>query len=87
MLQPIVKVQHAYFKDSFALKRELGALTLPANASLLTFDAISMYTKIDIDDCIECLSTFLLDADTQIKFPHYSAKALIKAINIVMRNN
>ena len=64
MLQPMVKAQHTYFKDSFALKRELNDLVLPANASLLTFDAISMYTKIDIDDCIERLSSFLNNAHT-----------------------
>lgn len=87
MLQPIVKAQHTYFRDSFVLKRELDQLKLPANASILSFDAVSMYTKIDIDDCIARLSTFLLDPQTQAQFPHYDADALIEAIEIVMRNN
>lgn len=87
MLQPLVKAQHTYFRDSFVLKRELDKLKLPANASILSFDAVSMYTKIDIDDCIARLSAFLLDPQTQAQFPHYNAEALIEAIEIVMRNN
>ena len=39
MLQPMVKAQHTYFRDSFALKSELNKLKLPANASILSFDA------------------------------------------------
>ncbi len=58
-LQPIVRTQFAYFKDTFTLKRELNDLRLPSNASLITFDAVSMYTNINIDDCIERLSEFL----------------------------
>jgi hypothetical protein len=58
-LQPIVRTQFAYFKDTFTLKRELNDLRLTSNASLITFDAVSMYTNINIDDCIERLSEFL----------------------------
>ena len=83
----MVKAQHTYFRDSFALKRELDELELPANASIFSFDAVSMYTKIDIDDCISHLSSFLLSPQTQQRFRHYNAKALIKAIILVMRNN
>ena len=46
-----------------------------------------MYTKIDIDDCITRISTFLLDPQTQAQFPHYDPEALIEAIEIVMQNN
>ena len=86
MLQPMVKAQHTYFRDSFALKKELDALTLPANSSLLTFDAISMYTKIGIEDCIARLTAYLRDPATRRAFD-YSPNALIEAIDIVMRNN
>ncbi len=58
-LQPIVKEQQSYFKDVFALKHQLVDLDLPLNVSLITFDAVSMYTKIDINDCIERVSTYL----------------------------
>ncbi|KAL7527818.1 hypothetical protein ACHAWF_002316, partial [Thalassiosira exigua] len=86
-LQPIVKAQHTYFKNSFELKDELLTLTLPPNASLFSFDAVSMYTNIDTEDCIARLEQYLLDPATQLQFPHYPAKALVEAIKIIMRNN
>ena len=86
-LQPIVKAQHTYFKDSFTLKQELDTITVPPNASLITFDAISMYTKIDTEDCITRLTGFLSDPEVRKQFPHYNYKALIAALEIVMRNN
>ena len=87
MLQPLVKAQATYFKDSFALKKWLNSLTLPANSSLFTYDAVSMYTNIDTEDCIAALSDFLLSRIQTAKFTHYSPRALIEAIKIVMRNN
>ena len=36
-LQPIVKEQHSYFKDSFALKQQLDEFDLPPNSSLIKF--------------------------------------------------
>ena len=60
ILQPLVKSQAKYFRDSFALKRWLNSLILPANSSLFTYDAVSMYTNIDTEDCIAALSAFLL---------------------------
>ncbi|KAL7534531.1 hypothetical protein ACHAXR_005939 [Thalassiosira sp. AJA248-18] len=87
MLQPIVKAQPTYFKNTFALKKELNDLKLPANASLFTYDAVSMYTNIDTEECIARLEAFLLDPQVQKRFQHYPPKALIEAIKIVMRNN
>ena len=54
--------------------------------SLCTFDAVSMYSKIDIDDCIKRLSKLLRDPSIQNKF-NYPTEALIEAITIIMRNN
>ena len=85
-LQPIVKAQRTYFKNSFELKERLDLLKLPPNASFFTYDAISMYTNIDTEDCIERLSEFLSKPANYIKFG-YRPKALIAAIKIVMRNN
>jgi len=87
MLQPIVKTQPTYFKNSFALKKELDELTLPANASLFTYDAVSMYTNINTEDCISRLEAYLLKPQVYSRFQHYSPRALIDAIKIVMRNN
>ncbi len=81
-LQPIVKSQPAYFQDLFSLKLELNDLQLPPYASLFTFNAISMYTNIDIVNCIKLLSTFF----SSILFRE-EVKAIVKALHIVMRNN
>ena len=81
-LQPVVADQPFYFKDSFSLKQELDKIVLPPNASIITFDAVSMYTNIDIDDSIERISTFL--ANTWNK---HKCKAVKSAMEIVMKNN
>ena len=86
-LQPIVKTQHTYFKNSIELKMELDEMTLAPNESLFTMDAVSMYNNIPLDECIECLAAFLSKPETIRIFPHYSPKALIAAIRIVMKNN
>ena len=58
-LQPIVQNQSSYSKNSFELKKMMDQLTLPPNACLFTFDAVSMYTNINTLDCIEQLSAYL----------------------------
>ena len=83
VLQPIAIEQHSYIKDSFSLKRELNELTLPPNASLITFDAISMYTNIDINHCIDRISLFL----PTIFEDEHECKGIIEALDIVMHNN
>ena len=87
-LQPIVKTQHTYFKNSFELKQLFEDMDLlPANALLFTYDAVSMYTNINTQQCIERLKTFLTDNNTLEQFPHIKPAALIDAIDIVMNNN
>ena len=55
--------------------------------SLLTCDAVPMYTNIDTTYYIARLSAFLLSKETQAKFSHYPAEALVEAIKLVMTNN
>lgn len=86
-LQPIVQNQATYFKNSLALKRELDTLRLPPNARIFTYDAVSMYTNIDTEDCISRLSAFLLDPQTNLQYPHLRPKALVEALSLVMNNN
>jgi hypothetical protein len=81
-LQPIIASQPLYFKDSFSLKQELEKIVLPPNASIITFDAISMYTNIDIDNSIEQISTFLANI-----WDKHECKAVKKLMEIVMKNN
>ncbi|KAL7548430.1 hypothetical protein ACHAWF_011720, partial [Thalassiosira exigua] len=86
-LQPIVQRQHTYFRDSFVLKRNLKDIAVPPNASLFTYDAVSMYTNIDTDDCLERLSTYLRSDSCKQEYPHLRVEALIEALALVMRNN
>ncbi len=72
MLQPIVACQPIYFKDSFLLKQ-----VLPPNASIITFDAITMYTNIDINDSIDQITNFLSEI-----WDKYDCKAVEEAMNI-----
>jgi hypothetical protein len=81
-LQPIIADQPFYFKDSFSLKQELDKIVLPPNASIITFDAVSMYTNINIDNSIEKISTFLANI-----WDKHECKAVKTAIEIVMKNN
>ena len=69
MLQPIVKAQKAYFKDTFELKHLLHRLEPGRSWKLITFDAVSMYTNIDLEVCIERVSTYLRHPDTREKRP------------------
>ena len=87
MLQPIVKAMPSYFKDSFTLTKILRNLKLSGKCSIFSFDAISMYTKINTEDCLARLSAFLLNPSTQERFPHYPAKALVEALALTMKNN
>jgi hypothetical protein len=86
-LQPIVQRQKTYFKNSQALKHLLDNMHLPSNAKIFTYNAISMYTNIDTEDCIARISTYLLLPTTLATYPHLSPHALIDALAIVMRNN
>lgn len=76
VLQPIVKAMPAYFKDSIELTKILKTLKVQKGRSIFSFDAVLMYTDIDIQDCISRLFNFLLDSETIFKYPHYPVKAL-----------
>ena len=72
ILQTIVLVQATCIKDSFSFVDLLMSLgILPPNASLFTYDAISMYTKIDTDDCVKHIFEFLL-----LKVTHNNSSSL-----------
>ena len=85
-LQPIAKAQQSYFKDSRALKKQLNEIVIPFNASVFTFDAVSMYSNIDSKACLEVLTEYLRRDETIRKFD-YNPDTLIEAISIVLRSN
>ncbi len=66
MLQPIVKDQALYFKNSVELKEDLEAISLPTNASLFTYDAVAMYPSINTEDCLTRLTGYLSKPESLI---------------------
>ena len=46
-----------------------------------------MYTNINTDECLDRLTEFLLRLSMETRFPHYPAKALVKALHLIMKNN
>jgi hypothetical protein len=86
MLQPIVKDQALYFKNSVELKTDLEAISLPANASLFTYDAVAMYPSINTEDCMARLTEYLSKPEIYGKYG-FSSTALLEAIELVMFNN
>ena len=86
MLQPMAQAQRSYFKDSFALKKLLNTYTPPANSSIFSFDAVSMYSNINSDACLIVMTEYLRKETTKKKFK-YHPDALIEAIGIILRSN
>jgi hypothetical protein len=82
VLQPVVTSQPNYFKDSFALKRELNTLVIPPNASLFIYKVVSMFTNIDIDDCLQHISTVFSTI-----WDKTECGAVTSTMEIVMKNN
>jgi hypothetical protein len=81
-LQPVVACQPFYFKDLFLLKQKIDKLVLPPNASIITFDAIMMYTNIVINNSIKKIMKFISEI-----WDKYDCKAVEEAMNIIMQNN
>jgi hypothetical protein len=85
-LQPIVQKQATYFRDLYTLKQELDKMNLPPNATIFTYDTISMYTNIETEDCINRLSEYLLDPSTLATYPYLIPTATTEAISLVMKS-
>jgi hypothetical protein len=85
-LQPIVKDQAVYLKNSTALKEELERMELPPNASLFTYDAVAMYPSINMAQCISRISEYVSSPEITSKY-RFSSKALIEVLTLVMLNN
>jgi hypothetical protein len=86
ILQPIVKDQALYFKNSVELKTDLEAISIPTNASLFTYDAVAMYPSINTEDCLTRLTGYLSKPEISGKYG-FSSTALLEAIELVMFNN
>ncbi len=64
------------------LKQKIDKLVLPPNASIITFDAIMMYTNIVINNSIKKIMKFISEI-----WDKYDCKAVEEAMNIIMQNN
>ena len=87
MIQLIVKTMPSYFKDSLALAKLLKNLKMSKKCSIFSLDAISMYTNINTDEFLDHLTKFLLRPSTETRFPHYPAKGLVEALDLVVKKN
>ncbi len=78
-LQPVVKDEALYLKNSAKLKGDLDEMTLPANASLFTYDAVAIYPSINTAQCLDRQSGFFLSPDISQQY-RINTKALLEAI-------
>jgi hypothetical protein len=62
-------------------------MNLPPNALIFTYDAVSMYTNIDTEDCIARLSEYLLAPTTLAAYPYLAHIATMEALSLKMLNN
>ena len=77
----------SYFQDPFALAKLPKNLKVSKKCSIFSFDATSMRTNINADECLARLTDFPTRLSTETRFPYYPAKALVEAIALVMMNN
>ena len=61
-------------------------MELPPNASLFTYDTVTMYPSINMAQCILHLSKYLSSPEITSKYG-FSSKALIEALTLIMLNN
>ena len=82
-LQLAAHRQKSYFKDTFALRKELATMDLPPHAMLFTADATSMYTNIPTTLAIRLIGRHLAEH----QFPGIPVKCVMTALKLVMRHN
>ena len=86
ILQPYARSIPSFIKSSYELKNLLITMPpLPSTARLLTADAVSMYTNIEINDALRVLKYIINNS------PHFATSyeqyAVIEALNLLMKNN
>ena len=85
-LQSLKQTIPSYVKDSNDLQSMLENLDpLPPNAKIITCDAISMYTNIDVQHSIETVKNWLDTFPLETK--EIPRNILLEALEIIMTNN
>ena len=86
-LQSVVHLCPGYLKDSKSLLRKLKSLgPLPPNAVVVTADAVSMYTNIDITHSVEVLQRWFALHAHQLP-TGFPVQMVLQVIKLVMTNN
>ena len=64
-------------------------LQVRQKCNIFSFDvSLCTYTNINTDECLDCLTEFLLRPSTETaRFLHYPAKTLVEVLSLVMKNN
>ena len=87
-MQKLAKQLPWCVKDSESFRREVIQLDLPPNARLVTFDAVSMYSNIDLDHAMPIMRRWF---ESYIPGPNdpplASVDTLMAALHLVMRKN
>lgn len=78
-LQPIMRNQHTYIKDSDQLKSDLSSITVEPGDVLITVDVVSMYPNVDLKRALAAIKTLLPDTE--------KSRAILSALRIVMDHN
>ena len=86
-LQSVVHLCPCYLKDSRALLKKLKRLgQLPPTAVVVTADAVSMYTNIDLDHCLLVLQRWFELHATELP-AGFPIRMILKSVRLVMFNN
>ena len=72
-------------KDSQTLRDELIPLEIPNLARLFSFDAVSMYSNIDLDHAMQIMKDWMNLFQEQGHF--IPAQAILAGLELVMRHN
>ena len=76
----------AFIQDSTEFQRELNNTSIPKNTKIITCDAVSMYTNIDVEHSIETLRNWFIKFKSEIP-QDIPTHLIITALDIVMKNN
>ncbi len=83
------KIRHnlpAFIKDSTEFQTHLKNIQIPKQTKILTCDAVSMYTNIEIDHSIAILHAWFEEFTHELP-PNMPTNLIIAALDIVMKNN
>ena len=79
ILNPLIgTISDAHIKNNVDLLNKLNNVQLNSNVKLISFDVVSLFTKVPIDDMLDYLSEFLDTAEIELPFSNNTLIELIK---------